>query len=139
MKRIYCISMLLCSLLIIYVGAGVAIIQYCCADCEILQKHSIGKHSCCPGGQDEMSGTFHPVCESCLEGSCSSVIYKIDLIKHSPEKISEPTLIQLPDRILPDFTFSSLFLAKSGFLSYLPPPYYKTSRHYLSLYTVLLI
>ena len=59
MKRLAYITAMFLSLLIIYSGAGVSIVHYCCAGCETVQ-------SCCATG-------------------CPKCIYKLNLMNHATE------------------------------------------------------
>lgn len=79
MKRLAYITALVLSLLIIYSGAGVSIMHYCCARCETVQ-------SCCDTGCPKCKKTH--TCDSkkdCKAKGCTATIYKLDLMKHTTE------------------------------------------------------
>lgn len=111
----------LLSLLIIYTGAGVAIAHYCCAKCDVQEAHAC-----------------HDAVEHyCPDFGCSTVIYKIDLVKEASTALTISSLIAFCYQLLPDFRFASptqecLLTAGTESPPLLP-------RCYLALYSVLLI
>ena len=67
------------SLLIIYSGAGVSIVHYCCAGCETVQ-------SCCATGCPKCKKSH--TCDSkkdCKNRGCTATIYKLNLMNHATE------------------------------------------------------
>lgn len=76
MKRLSYITAVILSLLIIYTGAGVSIVHYCCARCETVK-------SCCATGCPKCEKSH--TCDSkkdCKDKGCSATIYKLDLMQH---------------------------------------------------------
>lgn len=76
MKRLAYITALILSLLVIYTGAGVSIVHYCCARCEVVK-------SCCDKGCPKCKKTH--TCDSrkdCKAEGCSATIYKPDMMQH---------------------------------------------------------
>ena len=79
MKRLAYITAVILSLLIIYSGAGVSIVHYCCSRCEAVQ-------GCCANGCPKCKKSH--TCDSkkdCREKGCTATIYKLDLMKHVSE------------------------------------------------------
>ena len=72
-----------------------------------------------------------------IEG-CTATIYKVDLMKHSCEASVSVPVMQLFCELLPQFR-SILFMGEWQETSYNVPPHPVSSRHYLALYSVLLI
>lgn len=109
----------LLSLLIIYTGAGVDIAHYCCMKCEAEAACHYSDESCCP------------------DAGCSTVFYKIDLVKEASASLSIASMLTYSYQALPDFHFTSPVrdcLVSAGSES---PPI--LPRCYLALYSVLLI
>lgn len=81
MKRLSYIIAVLLSLLVIYSGAGVSIIHYCCVGCETVK-------SCCDDdGCHKYSEKSHD-CGSktnCNDDGCTVTIYKLDLMQQASE------------------------------------------------------
>lgn len=89
MKKLAYITALILSLLIIYSGAGVSIMHYCCARCETVQ-------SCCDTGCPKCKKTH--TCDSkkdCKSKGCTATIYKLDLMKHTIELNVSPQAVDL--------------------------------------------
>ena len=76
--------------------------------------------------------------KSCKEEGCTATIYKVDLMKHSCEASVSVPVMQLFCELLPQFR-SILFMGEWQETSYNVPPHPVSSRHYLALYSVLLI
>ena len=79
MKRLAYITAMFLSLLIIYSGAGVSIVHYCCAGCETVQ-------SCCTTGCPKCKKSH--TCDSkkdCKNEGCTATIYKLNLMNHATE------------------------------------------------------
>ena len=87
MKRLAYITAVILSLLIIYSGAGVSIVHYCCSRCETVQ-------GCCADGCPKCKKSH--TCDSkkdCREKGCTATIYKPDLMKHISElTVSVPVI-----------------------------------------------
>ena len=100
MKRLRYILAVLLSLTVVYAGAGVSIVHYCCARCETAQ-------ACCTNGCakcHKSHKTSHKPEKSCKDEGCTATFYKVDLVKYSCESpvITVP-VIQLFCEVLPDF------------------------------------
>lgn len=139
MKRIYCILMILCSLLIVYVGAGVRIMQYCCANCETAHRVAEPEDSCCSMMQSKQEISLSSACESCITQSCSPLLFKIDLAAYPQEKATVQSVMLLSNGVLPAFSLALSVPMREVFSHTFSPPFSKGSRHYLSLYAVLRI
>ena len=103
MKRLRYILAVLLSLTVVYAGAGVSIVHYCCARCETAQ-------ACCTNGCakcHKSHKTSHKPEKSCKDEGCTATFYKVDLVKYSCESpvITVP-VIQLFCEVLPDFQYS---------------------------------
>lgn len=132
MKKLRYILAILFSSLIIISGVGVSIMHYCCAGCETTQ-------SCCSTGCSKCDKSHHSSQESCKDTGCTAVHYKVDMVKNAQVTLS----------ILPAFTFVCEQLPELSYILPLvdreteivswAPPYTIGSRHYLALYSVLLI
>lgn len=128
----------LLSLLIIYTGAGVAIAHYCCARCAVQEVcHCIDGCACAPAA--DVVGHSHQEADShyCPDLGCSTVFYKIDLVKEASASLSIASLFTYCYQLLPDFRFAAPAeegVVTDGFES---PP--RLPRCYLALYSVLQI
>ena len=131
MKRFRYIFAVILSLTIIYVGAGVSVVHYCCAACETAQ-------SCCSNGCPKCRKSHQQPDKSCNEEGCTATIYKVDLMKHSCEASVNAPVIQLFCGLLPQLR-NILYAGEWQETSYNVPPPPVSSRHYLALYSVLLI
>lgn len=131
MMRLRYILATLLSLLIIYVGAGVSIVHYCCASCETAQ-------TCCTTGCPKCHKTHQQSDKSCKEQGCTATIYKVDLMKHSCEASVATPVMQLFCELLPEFQYIlSQDQLEEVFCKAPPSPV--SSRYYLTLYSTLLI
>lgn len=132
MKRLAYITALILSLLIIYSGAGVSIMHYCCARCETVQ-------SCCDTGCPKCKKTH--TCDSkkdCKAKGCTATIYKLDLMKHTTElNVSA----QAVDLFCAQFCYLLTFTYSDKPVEYVtptsPPPL--CSRQKLALYSTYII
>ena len=78
MKRFRYILAVILSLLIVYVGAGVSVAQYCCSGCETA--------NCCCADKCGFCGKFDfEFHKSCRGEGCTATIYKLDLVKQAFE------------------------------------------------------
>ncbi|QIU95755.1 hypothetical protein [Bacteroides faecium] len=132
MKRLAYITALILSLLIIYSGAGVSIVHYCCARCETVQ-------SCCDTGCPKCKKTH--TCDSkkdCKAKGCTATIYKLDLMKHTTELNVSP---QAVDLFCAQFCYLLTFTYSDNPVEYdtltSPPPL--CSRQKLALYSTYII
>lgn len=132
MKRLAYITALILSLLIIYLGAGVSIVHYCCARCETMQ-------SCCDSGCPKCKKAH--TCDSekdCKTKGCTATIYKLNLMKHSTELNVSASVVDLFCEqfcYLLTFTYSDKPVEYATLTS--PPPL--CSRQKLALYSTYLI
>lgn len=122
MKRLRYILAILLSLTVVYAGAGVSIVHYCCARCATEQ-------ACCTNGCAKCHKSYHNPEKSCKDEGCTATFYKVNLVKYSCESpvITVP-VIQL--------------FCEAGELeevAYNVPPHPDSSRRYLALYSVLII
>lgn len=132
MKRLAYVTALILSLLIIYSGAGVSIVHYCCARCETVQ-------SCCDTGCPKCKKTH--TCDSkkdCKAKGCTATIYKLNLMKHSTELNVSASVADLFCEqfcYLLTFTYADKLVEYATLTS--PPPL--CSRQKLALYSTYLI
>lgn len=113
------------SLLIIYTGAGVAIAHYCCTKCDV-QADCCQEHAC--HGEEE---------NLCKDAGCSTVFYRIDLVKEASASLSVSSLWACFYQLLPEFRFASPGRDCPAVAEPDSPPI--LPRCYLALYSVLLI
>lgn len=125
------------SLLIIYTGAGVAIAHYCCTKCDMQEV------CCCMDGcekthaANETADAHHDNGNHyCPDFGCSTVFYKIDLVKEASASFSITSLLSFC-QIVPDFYFASPVRDCMTAAETESPPI--LPRRYLALYSVLLI
>lgn len=124
------------SLTVVYAGAGVSIVHYCCARCETAQ-------ACCTQGcakcHKSHHNTHHNQEKSCKDEGCTATFYKVELVKHSCESpaITLPVL-QLLCEALPDFK-SLMPAGDVQEVAYTVPPHPVSPRRYLALYSVFII
>ena len=132
MKRLRYILAILLSLTVVYAGAGVSIVHYCCARCATEQ-------ACCTNGCAKCHKSYHNPEISCKDEGCTASFYKVILVKYSCESpvITVP-VIQLFCEALPDFQYS-LPTGELEEVAYNVPPHPDSSRRYLALYSVLII
>ena len=127
------IAAMILSLLIIYSGAGVSIIQYCCASCETV-------HSCCDTGCPKCQKSH--TCESeqgCKEEGCTATLYKLDLMQqHASElTVSVPVISLFCQQVVDLLAFASVEKSVENSKQFMPPPI--CSRQKLALYSTFLI
>ena len=132
MKRLRYILAILLSLTVVYAGAGVSIVHYCCARCATEQ-------ACYTNGCAKCHKSYHNPEKSCKDEGCTATFYKVNLVKYSCESpvITVP-VIQLFCEALPDFQYS-LPTGELEEVAYNVPPHPDSSRRYLALYSVLII
>lgn len=134
MKRLAYITALILSLLVIYTGAGVSIVHYCCARCETVK-------SCCDTGCPKCKKSH--TCDSkkdCKEDGCSATIYKPDLMQHlaaAGQTITVPVM----NLFCEQFCYLLIVAHSEQLITYepadSPPPV--CSRQMLALYSTYLI
>lgn len=133
MKRLRYILAVLMSSLVIMGGVGVSVLSYCCSGCQT-------PHSCCASACSDCAKKQHTPQSDCKDTGCSATHYKIDVVNTAQETLSVPSFHVLYCKPLPLF-FASLpreGQERSETL-YAPPPPDTGSRHYLALYSVLLM
>lgn len=93
MKRFRYILAVILSLLIVYVGAGVSVAQYCCSGCETA--------NCCCADKCGFCGKFDfEFHKSCRGEGCTATIYKLDLVKQAFESsVPAPVSLLLCDQV----------------------------------------
>lgn len=128
----------LLSLLIVYTGAGVAIAHYCCMKCEVEEVCCQAKCEESPSSCEEYTSTSTDAIEQhCCDLGCSTVFYKIDLVKEASVLLSVPSFISPYCQLLPEFSFTcpvrDVFVFEESESPPVPP------RCYLALYSTLLI
>ena len=131
MKRVRYILAVILSLLIVYVGAGVSVAQYCCSGCETA--------NCCCADKCGFCGKFDfEFHKSCRGEGCTATIYKLDLVKQAFESsVPAPVSLLLCDQV--SDLLCALFRDEVLDPPYVIPPPKTSSRHYLALYSTLLI
>ncbi|HBO06485.1 hypothetical protein DW121_12660 [Bacteroides sp. AM10-21B] len=132
MKRLRYILAILMSSLIIVSGAGVSIIHYCCSGCQTEQR-------CCTSGCSKCEKAHHSSQETCKDTGCTTFHYKVDVMKHIQGASSTVPVCTLYCEQLPQFGCllpEGLPVTEPQVYS---PPHYRSSRHYLALYSTLLI
>jgi hypothetical protein len=128
MKRLRYIIACLLSVLIIYVGAGVAVMHYCCNRCESshVESHQHGdmpcevqhaqhatasscgscsvqetQPSCCTSASVKHQSVATHGGQLCHSKGCTVSIYKLDLVKYSFESVITVPVINLLCRNYP--------------------------------------
>lgn len=133
MKGLRYILAILFSFLIVISGVGVSVVHYCCAGCETTQR-------CCSSGCLQCANSYHSSQKTCQDTGCTAVHYKVDLVKYAQESSSVAPLVTLFCEQLPQLCCSllaELHLAEA--YKSAPPLLSVGSRHYLALYSILLI
>ena len=131
MKRFRYILAVILSLLIVYVGAGVSVAQYCCSGCETA--------NCCCADKCGFCGKFDfEFHKSCRGEGCTATIYKLDLVKQAFESsVPAPVSLLLCDQV--SDLLCALFRDEVLDPPYVIPPPKTSSRHYLALYSIFCI
>jgi len=134
MKRLRIILPIFLSLIIIYVGAGVSIIEFCNSGCKTKSlTQSTENCCCCKADSDSDSGVTHQ------KGCCKATVLKVDLMKTTSvsENVFIPVILFIDNYLFVQATESETDI--SMYARYYPPPEPDTSRFYLNLYSTLLI
>ncbi|MEG0887469.1 MULTISPECIES: hypothetical protein [Bacteroides] len=136
MKRLRYILACLLSLLIIYTGAGVSIIHYCCNQCQTGKTCCDSICHCCDKPDCHKSDEHGS--SSCDDEGCWVSIHKVDLVSHSFEEllsaVSVPVFYLDSSILLPFLTYE-----KEKVLSYPDPSPPKSVNSSLALYATFLI
>lgn len=119
------ITVLLFSLLIIFAGAGMAVIHCYCVSCQVT-------HECCDAEHS------HHQDHSDEKECCVSNVYKIDLLKGAENiTVMAPLVVQLCKQVAHLLDPLAVVMLQPFFDDYhLTPP---ESRQYLALYSVFII
>ena len=132
-KRLSYIIAVILSLLVIYTGAGVSIVHYCCARCETVK-------NCCATGCPKCEKSH--ICDSkkdCKDKGCSATIYKLDLMQHMTElTVNVPVVNLFSDQfcyLLTTFAYADKPVEYATLTA--PPPL--CQRQKLALYSTYLI
>ena len=135
-------------------GAGIAVMQYCCAQCEVIEHGTPLEEGCaaCRMHQETASccaSSVHDKCDvkhsqevvSCIGKGCSAKIYELDSMEHSMSTaVFVPPVIQLFIQEFPDMLCVLQGNNESDEAFYLDSsPHPVSSRQYLSLFSTLLI
>lgn len=132
MKRFAYITAVILSLLIIYSGAGVSIVHYCCSRCEAVQ-------NCCASGCPKCKKSHS--CDAkkdCKTRGCTATIYKLDLMKQASESVtSVPMLTLFCEQCCQ--LLAAVSIHQSVDYSSLPSPPPLSPRQKLTLHSVFLI
>lgn len=132
MKRLAYITAMFLSLLIIYSGAGVSIVHYCCAGCETVQ-------SCCATAVPNVRNLIRAIQRKIDKTKgCTATIYKLNLMNHATELTVAAPVVDL-------FCEQFCYLLNIGYtekpVEYIipssPPPI--CSRQMLALYSTYII
>lgn len=144
MKRLAYITAVILSLLIIYSGAGVSIVHYCCARCAAVQNCCVSGCSKCQKAyisHSKKEAQKSHSCDSkkdCREKGCTATIYKLDLMKNVTEStVSVPATTLFCEQFC--YLFTSFYVDKPAVyhsLSSSPP---SCSRQKLALFSVFII
>lgn len=122
------------SLLVIYSGVGVSVCS--CFTCEIAcLLCSTPCSSCEPDDDCEHDEASNVT--TCSDEGCTVNVYKVDLTKQNTESSMSVLSFELFCELLPDFQ-SVLPLGEEQTV-YIVPPCSAGSRHFLALYSTLLI
>lgn len=132
MKELRYILTVLLSSLIVIGGAGVSVAQYCCAGCETMQ-------NCCASGCSKCHHAPGGSQKTCKDTGCTAVYYKVDMVKQAYESDSFVPPLTLFCEQLPLFDCSLPQRTYVPHIIFGAPPYPVGSRHYLALYSMLLI
>ncbi|MDO4164625.1 MAG: hypothetical protein Q4D56_09620 [Bacteroides sp.] len=135
MKELRYILAIFLSSLIIIGGVGVTISQYCCMGCKAVQE------TCCAGGCSKCHKSHQKQSQgSCKDKGCTTVHYKVDLVKTSSETFSlVPAVFTLFCETVPQFCFTMPTTDLLPDAVACAPPSSSGGRHYLALYSTLLI
>lgn len=130
MKRLRYIGMIILSLLVIYSGVGVSV-----CSCLTGEVACVVCSTPCSGCEDE--DTCNDAAATCEDEDCSINIYKVNLAQQNAQvSVSIPSF-ELFCGLLPDYQIA-LSDSEAEVPTVVPPPKVG-SRHFLALYSVLLI
>ncbi len=132
MKELRYILAVLFSSLIIISGVG----DFCSS---VLLCRMQTTQSCCTSGCSKCHNTHRASRQTCKDTGCTAVYYKVDFVKHAHESVSFVPFLTLFCKQLPLFDHSLPQVACTPRVVSGAPPYVVGSRHYLALYSTLLI
>ena len=139
------IAAVLFSLLIIFAGAGVAVIHCYCVSCRIT-------HECCDGQhEDHIQSTYqadYHATSSHAESShadysdeedcCTSTVYKVDLLNgQNPTPVMTPVVFVLCKELVQSLMPVSVATLQTSLYTFPPSP--PEPRRYLAFYSVFII
>lgn len=128
--------MIVLSLLVVYSGVGVSVCN--CLTCEVACfVCSTPCSGCEHDGGDSDSGCSADSDATCEDEGCSINIYKVNLAQQSAQAPVSVPSFDLFCGLLPDF--ESLLPVGETEMPYVVPPPKVGSRHFLALYSILLI
>lgn len=134
MKKLRYILIIVLSLLVIYSGVGVSVCS--CFTCEIACFFCSTPCSSCEN-DNHSDGTCGDSDTTCDDEGCTVNVYKVDLTKQNSQSLTSVLSFELFCELLPDFQ-SALPLGEVH-APYVVPPCSVKARHYLALYSTLLI
>ena len=134
MNKLRYILMVVLSLLVIYSGVGVSVCS--CFTCEVACFFCSTPCSSCVN-DDHSNATCDDADATCDDEGCTVNVYKIDLTKQNTQSPTSVHSFELFSELLPNFQ-SALPLGEAQ-TPYVIPPCSVGARHYLALYSTLLI
>ncbi len=134
------IAAVLFSLLIIFAGAGVAVIHCYCVSCRIT-------HECCEGQHEHHAQqTYQADQHTALshtdysdeEDCCTSTVYKVDLLKgQNPTPVMTPVMFLLCKELVQSLMPVPVATLQTSLYTFPPSP--PEPRRYLAFYSVFII
>lgn len=135
MKRLRYIGIVILSLLVVYAGVGVSVCS--CLTCEVACFLCSTPCSTCEHEDEDSAATCEDAVATCEDEGCSFNIYKVNLAQQNAQASVSIPSFELFCGLLPDFQ-SALPDSGEEVPTVVPPPPVG-SRHFLALYSVLLI
>ena len=125
------ITAILFSLLIIFAGAGVAVVHCYCVSCRV-------SHQCCEDRNDNQHAIESSADFFGEEECCTPTIYKIDFLKGSEViPVMAPFTLPLCKKLAEQLNPLAQKRLQTSFCEYPPSP--PEPRRYLALYSVYII
>ena len=129
------LTVFLFSLLIMFAGAGVAVIHCYCVSCQLT-------HECCEDTHDHIAqATLYgqrATADSGQEECCTSTVYKINLLKGADRtSVLAPLVLQLCKEVTALLMPPPTAALQAS--AYIYPPSPPEPRRYLALYSVFII
>lgn len=135
MKRLRYILMIVLSLLVIYSGVGISVCS--CFTSEVGCLFCSTPCSDCHHGDEEEGATCDESAASCEDEGCYLNIYKVNLAQQSVQASVSIPSFELFYGLLPDFL--SVLPDRGAEAPFAVPPPLMEPRHFLALYSTLLI